>query len=130
MKKQNKKITFKEIIDSDDGRLTIIENQIPFEIKRIYFIDKMQSTSLRGYHAHKELKQIIFCLQGSFELEFFDGKKSEQIEVKREGILIPPMKWHVMRNFSENCLICVLASDVYKESDYIRSFHEFKRLVK
>jgi hypothetical protein len=124
------KIKFNEIDDYYDGKLLVIENEIPFKIKRIYFIDDLRPVSLRGFHAHKELNQVIFCIRGSFELELYNGKKSQKIKVGKEGILIPHRVWHMMRKFTNDCLICVLASDIYKESDYIRNFHEFKKLIK
>jgi mannose-6-phosphate isomerase-like protein (cupin superfamily) len=130
MKNLKKSIKFKEISDGDDGRIRVIEDKIPFKIKRVYFIDNLRISSLRGFHAHKELKQVIFCLQGHFDLEFYNGKQSDIFEVSKEGYYIPPKVWHMMRNFSEDCLICVFASDIYKESDYIRSFHAFKQAVK
>lgn len=132
-KKISKVIKLQEIIDGNDGLIQVAEvkKHIPFNVKRVYFISHMGYHSIRGFHAHKKLKQAIFCLRGNFEIEMYDGKwNGSNVLIRGEGILIPPMIWHVMRNFSDDCFIGVFASSVYKESDYIRNFHDFKRMLK
>lgn len=122
----------KKIVDGHDGQLLIAESnrEIPFEIKRVYFIDQLAIGSLRGFHAHKELTQVIVCLRGSFDLELYNGTRNSIVNMKSgDHELILPMVWHSMKNFSNECLIAVFASDYYKESDYIRNFHDFKKAV-
>lgn len=122
------------IKDGKDGTLQIADSfrNIPFSIKRVYFIKDLKKESIRGVHAHKKLEQIAFCLKGSFVLRLYNGKRRLKRFVKADGsgAYIPPMIWHSMEGFSRNCLIAVFASDVYDECDYIRDFSEFRRLTK
>lgn len=123
------------IHDGRDGCLTVAESgrQIPFEIKRVYYINQLKNRSaVRGKHAHKTLKQIILCLQGFFSLKLDNGKRRQRIEVRQSstGVYLAPKVWHEMSHFSKDCVILVLASDFYKESDYIRDYNEFKRVVR
>ncbi|MEK7180947.1 MAG: FdtA/QdtA family cupin domain-containing protein [Patescibacteria group bacterium] len=105
---------------------------IPFSIRRIYFINNLKdSLSNRGNHAHKKLKQAIFCLSGSFILNLDDGKNKQKILMKNPeiGIILGPKLWHSMGHFSKGCVILVLASGYYKESDYIRKHEDFLKFV-
>lgn len=107
--------------------------QIPIPIKRFYFINNLRrSEKIRGMHAHKNLEQIIFCVNGSFELHLDDGKKKQKIVMDRPflGTRIRKMVWHHMTNFSPACIIFVVASDYYKESDYIRDHNKFLQRLK
>lgn len=127
-----KKKLFQKIKDGKDGVLYVAETkkQIPFPIKRVYFIDKVKPHSLRGCHAHKKLEQVMFSLRGKFHLTMYDGKRCEQMFVEQgQGVRIPPLVWHSMTLFDEDCLMCVFASDYYNEKDYIRNFHEFKKVI-
>ena len=128
-------IKLKFIDDGVDGCLTIMENhrEIPFSIKRVYYVNKLKNKhAVRGMHAHKKLKQAIFCLQGSFELLLDDGFEERRVKMHKShvGVYMPPKLWHMMRHFSDNCVILVVASDFYKESDYIRDYNEFKKHLK
>ena len=130
-----KDIYLKQINDFHDGTLSIAEseNQIPFNIKRVYYIyDFKASKSKRGFHAHKKLKQVIFALSGYFTLTLDDGFKKETIILNdpNKGVFINKKVWHTMENFSENCIIIVFASEIYKEDDYIRDYKEFIRYIK
>jgi len=121
--------------DFPDGNLAIGESlkTIPFEIKRIYYINKLlNEKAVRGKHAHKELEQIIFCINGSFKLCLDDGKIKQDIIMDNPywGVRLGPLLWHTMENFSKDCVILVVASDYYLESDYIRSYEEFIKSVK
>ena len=119
------------IIDFEEkGKLSFMETgkDIPFEIKRIYYIYDIQDLNIkRGYHAHKTLKQVIFCLNGSFILELDNGFEKKEILLNKpnKGVLINFDIWHNMKNFSKNVVIMVAASDYYDESDYIRNYNEF-----
>ena len=128
--KNYRKLHLNKIIDDNDGILSVAEQKkdIPFMIKRVYYIYSLElKESKRGFHAHKELEQAIFCLNGSFRLKTDDGynKKSELLNNPNEGIFIGKNLWHTMSEFSEDCIILVFASDYYKESDYIRDYNEF-----
>lgn len=119
------------VIDSKEkGKLSFMEvnKDVPFEIKRIYYIyDIRDLNTIRGYHAHKTLQQIIFCLQGSFTLELNDGYEKKEVCLDRpnKGVIIDNLIWRNMKNFNENVVIMVIASDYYDENDYIRNYKEF-----
>lgn len=120
--------------DFPDGNLVIgeAEKNIPFKIKRIYFINNLfNKKSQRGLHAHKKLEQIIFCVNGHFTLQLDDGKIKQNILMNDPyyGVRLGPLLWHHMTKFSSDCVILVLASDYFKESDYIRDYGEFKKLL-
>ena len=121
----------KTIVDSPDGTLTVIESSVdfPFEMKRLYYINNFKDElSIRGRHAHKELWQAITCINGSFTLELDDSEKKQKIVLKKDSscfILLGPGLWHEMTNITKDCVILVVASDIYEESDYIRSYDDF-----
>jgi len=127
-------ITLQSFDDRPDGLLCIGEElkNIPFSIKRFYFITALDNEqAVRGKHAHRETEQCIFCLRGSFQLELDDGKNKENITMNdpSHGVLLGKLLWHTMSNFSQNCVILVVASDTYKKEDYIRDYSEFKNLT-
>jgi dTDP-4-dehydrorhamnose 3,5-epimerase-like enzyme len=127
-------VCLKKIQDQRDGILVIGEGlrDIPFEIKRFYFITELNNTNtIRGLHAHKKLHQVIFCVSGSFSLTLDDGYQKQTIymNLNNVGVILGPMLWHTMHGFSENCVLLVVASDHYDESDYIRDYEEFIKLI-
>ncbi len=129
-----KKIDLGQIIDSHDGILSVVESEIdiPFEIKRVYYIYNFDSNkSVRGYHAHKTLEQVLFCISGSFTLKLYDGHihYEERMNEPNIGLFIGKYIWHTMHNFSDDCVILVFASDHFKESDYIRDYNDFKNII-
>ena len=117
-------------IDLDSGVLTAINSndEVPFSIKRVYYLYDVPNKSDRGAHAHKELMQLVVAVSGSFEIELNDGVNSKPFMLRQpdEGLLIPPGLWRDLRNFSGGGICMVLASEIYDESDYIRDFVEFK----
>ncbi|HIE5767777.1 TPA: sugar 3,4-ketoisomerase [Proteus mirabilis] len=117
------------ILGDERGSLISLEenNNIPFEIKRVYYIFGTKDGVSRGFHAHKELKQLAVCVRGSCRFIMDDGKKREELILDKPnlGLLINPMQWHEMHDFSEDCIIIVLANDYYDESDYIRDYDSF-----
>lgn len=122
------------IHDRPDGTLTVAQvgEHIPFDIKRIYYITNLaKQRSVRGQHAHKKLEQIIFCINGSFDLLLDDGIKKQKIKMNKPsfGIRLGKRLWHSMKNFSDNCVILVLADDLYKEKDYIRNYKDFLKHI-
>jgi len=121
--------------DTPDGFLVIGESKksIPFAIKRIYYINQLiNPKAARGKHAHKNLEQILFCLNGSFTLSLDDSKKKQKLKLSSPyiGIKIGKMIWLEMAGFSKDCVILVLANDYYKEEDYIRDYNNFLKLAK
>ncbi len=132
--KDFKKITLCQIIDSHDGKISVAESSknIPFQIKRVYYIYDFDSDkSVRGYHAHKNLEQVLFCISGSFTLKLDDGFNiyEEDINEPHIGIFIGKYVWHTMHNFSDDCVILVFASDYFNESDYIRDYDDFLSII-
>ena len=119
-----------KIYDERDGHLNILEagRHVPFAVKRLYYINHLeQCVSVRGKHAHKSLQQVIFCINGSFVLGLDDGRNTQEILMWRDnvGVMLEPGLWHVMKNFSNGCVLLVVASEVYDEGDYIRDYDEF-----
>ena len=86
----------------------------------------------RGFHAHKSLEQILVCIHGSCKILLDDGssKKVIYLEKPYEGLYIPNNMWREMYDFSENAVLLVLASDIYKEEDYIRNYEDFLKMIK
>ena len=116
--------------DKEGGMLISAEfgKSIPFIPKRIYVISSITDReAVRGGHAHKKLEQIIFCINGSFELRIDDGVRYQKISLRNNGLgfRLGPSLWHSMRRFSRDCVILVLADEYYDESDYIRHYDEF-----
>ena len=129
-----KEISLKRVMDSNDGVLSIAEseNQIPFPIKRVYYIyDFKEKKSKRGFHAHKNLKQVIFSISGHFKLTLDDGynKCSHILKDPNKGVYIDKWIWHTMDDFSKDCIIIVFASDLYQENDYIRNYNDFIKYI-
>lgn len=122
-----------QLLGDDRGSLVAIESckTIPFETKRVYYIFNTKSDIRRGFHAHKELKQVMICVSGSCKIELDDGKAKEVSELiaSPRAIAIDPMIWHEMYDFSKDCVLIVLASDHYDEDDYIRSYDGFLKEI-
>jgi dTDP-4-dehydrorhamnose 3,5-epimerase-like enzyme len=121
-------------LGDERGQLVAIEEnkQIPFTIKRVYYIYGTKTGVARGFHAHKELNQLAVCLSGKCKIVMDNGlnKKSIWLDNPAIGIIIPPMVWHEMHDFSEDCVLLVLASEHYDGSDYIRNYEKFLENVK
>ena len=117
------------LLGDERGSLIAIDklSGVPFEIKRVYCIFGTNEGVARGFHAHKKLHQIAICVSGSCRMILDDGEIREDVAMKSPslGVDIPPMLWHEMHDFSSDCVLVVLASDHYHESDYIRDYQEF-----
>lgn len=115
------------------GMLVALEEHkdIPFEIKRVYYMYDTKEGVRRGFHAHKNLEQILVCVSGSCKVLLDNGseRKVVSLETPYEGLYISNSMWREMYDFSEDAVLLVLASDYYKEEDYIRDYDEFKNLV-
>ncbi|HEG4023132.1 TPA: WxcM-like domain-containing protein [Campylobacter coli] len=129
----NYKILNFNVKSDSRGSLIALENlkEIPFEIKRIYYIYDTKPEFPRGAHAHKELEQVLIMMDGSCELVLNDGKDIKNIILNRPdmGIFIGKNIWREMKNFSYGAKLLVLASDFYNEKEYIRDYEEFLRNI-
>jgi len=128
-----KKIDFIIKGDENGSLIALEENKnIPFKIKRVYYIFDTKEGVRRGFHAHKSLEQALICVNGSCDILLDDGKEKIVIKLKNrnEGIYLNKMIWHEMFNFSADCVLMVLASDFYYEEDYIRNYNNFKNYLK
>ena len=118
-------------IEDPRGNLSIIEQmkQIPFEIKRAYWIYDVPGGKDRGGHAYKDNQEIIVALSGSFDVVLDDGHNKQTFTLNRSycGLLVPKGMWRTMTNFSTNSLALVLSSTEYDENDYIMDYNEFKQ---
>lgn len=118
----------------DRGQLVALEEgkDIPFEIKRVYYMYDTGEGVRRGYHAHKSLEQILICIHGSCKILMDNGeeKKIVSLEKPYEGLYISNNIWREMFDFSPDAVLMVLASDFYNEEDYIRNYEDFLEFVK
>lgn len=116
------------------GNLTPIEGggDIPFDIKRVYYLYDVPSGESRGGHAHKELRQLIIAANGSFTITLDDGANKKAITLNRpyQGLLIVPGIWRDLDDFSSGAVLLCLASEHYVESDYIRDYDDFLKYKK
>ena len=114
------------------GNLSFFENdnEIPFKIKRTYWIYDVPGGEYRGSHAFKESKEFIVALSGSFDVVLNDGKEEKRFQLNRSflGLYVPNMLWRSIDNFSTNSVALLVSSVSYNEADYIRDFQEFKTL--
>jgi hypothetical protein len=116
-------------INDPRGNLTFIEGgrHVPFEIKRVYYLYDVPGGAERGGHAHRALHQLIIAMSGSFDVILKDGTRQQRFHLNRSysGLLICPMIWREIDNFSSGSVCMVLASNYYAESDYYRDYDEF-----
>lgn len=113
------------------GNLTVVENgdTLPFDVKRVYYLYDVPGGESRGSHAHKELSQLIIAASGSFTVTLDDGtcKRSFFLNRPYQGLYIKPGLWRDLKDFSSGAVAMVLASEIYQEDDYIRTYEEFKQ---
>lgn len=118
----------------DRGMLVALEefNDIPFEIKRVYYMYDTKEGVRRGYHAHKSLEQILICIHGSCKILLDNGKEKKIVSLERpyEGLYVANNMWREMFDFSSDAVLLVLASESYDESDYIRNYDDFLEFIK
>ncbi len=116
---------------TDEGYLCYMEegSHIPFNIARVYYIFDVIKNAVRGRHAHKKTKQILFCIRGSITIVLDNGEDKEAITLRKpnEGLLLDTMMWHEMVAFKEGTVLLVIASEKFEEADYIRDYREFLR---
>lgn len=127
-------IDFRDIVDLKNkerpkGHLTPIEelSDIPFNIKRIYYITRVPENTIRGFHAHKKLEQVLLCLNGTVKINVSDpfDKETFILDNPARGLYIGPGLWREMYDFSSAAVMLVLASEHYNEEDYIRDYREY-----
>jgi len=108
------------------------KRQIPFEIKRVYYLYDVPGGEDRGGHGHRDLEQIIVAMSGSFDVTVTDGFQEKKFQLNRSyyGLYIPKKSWRYLDNFSSGSVCLVLASEFYDEKDYIRDYDEFLRFVR
>jgi len=116
-------------LGDERGSLVALETHktVPFDVKRVYYIFETKDGVSRGYHAHKALKQVAVCVTGKCRMILDDGLTREEVwlDSPTKGILISNMIWREIHDFSSDCVLLVLASDHYNESDYVRNYQEF-----
>ena len=131
--RNDSKMIIKTIDSGYAGKLSFFEGarDVPFEIKRVYYIHGTPDGSVRGGHAHKALRQVLFCPYGKIEIVLDDGHKRESIllDDPTKGLLIGPGLWREMIWHQENSVLCVAASEYYDAKDYIRDYETFLRYV-
>lgn len=123
-----KEVRLKEI-KSPGGSLSFFEFQkeITFEIKRIYYIYNFSEQNRRGFHAHKKLKQVMFCPHGKIEVEFNNGKEKEKylLDSPTKILIVEKGYWREFVSLEEGSILCVGASDIYDENNYIRNYEDY-----
>ena len=129
-----KVIHIKTIPTVNAGELSFFEAEqdVPFDIKRIYYISKVPEGVRRGFHAHKALKQLLFCPYGRIQLILENNNGREEIELYDPsiGVLIEEPTWREMLWLQKDSVLCVAASDHYDPADYIRDYSEFKEYIR
>lgn len=128
-------IKLNKITDPTRGNLTVVEqlNEVPFDIKRVYWTYDVPSGESRGGHAHKQLQQLIIAMSGSFTVNLDDGKGDKQayhLNHPWEGLLVDTEVWRTLDDFSTGAVCVVLASELYDPEDYIYDYEEFLQYVK
>lgn len=116
------------------GQLVAIEamKDLPFEIKRVYYIYDTLTDVRRGFHAHRNLQQILICVHGSCKIHLDNGFDTAEVTLDKpyEGLYISNDMWREMYDFSEGAVLLVLASEYYDEADYIRNYEDFIKMVR
>lgn len=115
------------------GWLTPLEEhkEIPFAVKRVYVIYGTQPDISRGFHAHRDLEQVAICVAGHCTFVTDDGRQRQEflLDTPNKGLYIKSLIWREMHHFSADCVLLVLANQLYDPSDYVRDYAEFQRLV-
>jgi hypothetical protein len=117
-------------IHNRSGNITPVENHknIPFKVRRIYFLYDIPGGESRGAHGHRELEQLIIAASGSFDVTIDDGQNKKTVQLNRPyfGLHVKPGIWRDLSNFSSGAICLVLASHLYTEDDYLRQYDQFK----
>lgn len=120
-------------LGDERGSLVAMEahKTVPFGVKRVYYIFGTQEGVSRGFHAHRALQQVAVCVTGKCRMVLDDGHQREDVwlDSPTKGLLIGDLVWREMHDFSPDCVLLVLASELYDETDYIRSYDDFKKVL-
>lgn len=134
--KQEKQFYCFEFLEHGDerGQLIALEEnkEIPFKVQRVYYIYGTVKGVRRGFHAHKNLEQILICVNGSCKIHLDNGFETEEVILDKPsiGLYVANDMWREMYDFSRDAVLLVLASKLYDEADYIRDYNEFLKMVK
>jgi len=127
-----KTVNFNPLGD-ERGSLVALEGNknVPFSIRRVYCIFGTKKSVSRGFHAHKNLKQVVVCVAGSCRFVLDNGVEKEDVvlDSPSKGLIVDKMIWREMYDFTDDCVLIVLADEVYDESDYIRDYQAFLKAV-
>jgi dTDP-4-dehydrorhamnose 3,5-epimerase-like enzyme len=121
-----------KIIQNKFGKLAVIEDKLlGHSFKRIYYIYDVKKGNIRGFHAHKNLKQWLVCLRGKILVNLDNGKKMRTIILNNPSkiLIVDKLIWHTMEWKTTNAILMVIADDYYKENDYIRNYSKFKEII-
>ena len=120
-------------LGDERGSLVAVEanKAVPFDIKRVYYIFGTKSGVTRGFHAHRQLKQLALCVTGGCRMLLDNGFQREEVllDSPTKGLVVEDLIWHEMYEFTPDCVLLMLASDHYDEADYIRDYGTFLRMV-
>ena len=130
-----KTITIKTVHNPLEGDLSVFEGSgrdLPFEIKRIYYIHHVNQGIIRGGHAHKKLTQLLWCPYGDILIRLDDGHEKTEVALDSpdKGLIVEHAMWREMLWRKEGSVLCVAASEFYDEDDYIRDYRQFLAYVK
>ena len=122
-----------KVLGDHPGQLVVIEgkNDVPFDIKRVFYIYGTQKDTPRGNHSHYKTKQYLIAVNGSCKVTLDNGKtkKTFDLDEPNKGLFQDALTWGTMHDFSDDCVLMVLASEYYNEVDYIRDYNEFLKTV-
>jgi dTDP-4-dehydrorhamnose 3,5-epimerase-like enzyme len=118
-------------IQSVTGNLNIFENLLPGEIKRVYYISNVPANAVRGKHRHHKTWQALICINGSCDVLVNDNESEVVYHLNHNSkcLILEPKEWHLMENFSENCILLVIANENYDVNDYIDEPYPSKHFV-
>jgi len=120
------------VLGDERGNLSVIENlsQVPFEIKRVFYIYGTKDGVRRGFHAHYKTRQALVSVSGSCKVHLDNTVRTEEVllDSPNKVLILEPDDWHEMYDFTEDCVLLVLASELYDSADYIRDYNEFLRV--
>ena len=117
-------------IVTEKGVLCFVEGEkdIPFAIKRVFFITDVSEGAVRGNHAMKTMREVVFCIKGSVIITLNDGQTTEDVHLEKpnEGLLIEPNQWRILHDFAPDTVLLALVDTSYDPDDYIRDYQEFE----
>lgn len=126
------KTSLLQVCGDERGSLIAIEEEknIPFKIKRVYYIFNTQEGVSRGFHAHQNLNQMVIAVRGTCRFILDDGIERREVILgdPAEGLFIGPLIWREMHDFSDDCVLMILADKLYDDSDYIRNYVDFLKI--